>query len=205
MPPMDHLRFSSAEPLQQERALRHFIHGEPWLMAALGALADLGLSDSWVVAGAIYNMVWNRLTGQAPTHGINDIDIFYFDDSDLSYEAEDAVIRQVGPFFAGSPVPVEIRNQARVHLWFPDHFGYEIAPLKDSRDSIGRFSSVAYCVGARLDARGKIEIHAPHGLSDLFSFRVAPNRAYNNNRATHDKKAARVKALWPQLSILPWE
>jgi uncharacterized protein len=202
---MNHLEHADLPTADQALQLKRLIRAEPWLMTALRTLAALDLPDSWIVAGAIYNMVWNRLTGQSPVRGIKDIDIFYFDDRDLSFEAEDRVIKACEPQFADLPVPVEIRNQARVHLWFTKHFGFEIAPLKDSRESIGRFSSVAYCIGARLDASGDIELHAPHGLKDLFSFRVAPNRAYNNNRATHDQKAVRAKSLWPQLSILPWD
>lgn len=202
---MNYLVYSDLPGADQALQLKHLIYAEPWLMTALRTLAALDLPDSWIVAGAIYNMVWNRLTGQSPVRGIKDIDIFYFADGDLSFEAEDNVIKACEPQFAGLPVPVEIRNQARVHLWFPKHFGFEIDPLKDSRDSIGRFSSVAYCIGARLDPAGDIELHTPHGLQDLFSFRVAPNRAYNNNRATHDKKAERAKSLWPQLSIVPWD
>jgi len=45
--------------------------------------------------------------------GINDIDVFYFDDSDIGWDAEDRVIRAVDARFAGVPVPVQVRNQAR--------------------------------------------------------------------------------------------
>ena len=70
------------------------------------------------MAGAIYNEVWNHLTGRPALTGVNDIDVFYFDDSDIGWDAEDRVIKAVEARFAGLPVPVQVRNQARVHLWF---------------------------------------------------------------------------------------
>ena len=163
----------------------------------------LVLPDAWLVAGSVYQSYWNALTGRPPTEGIKDYDLFYFDPTDLSYEAEDRIIRKGEAVFADSPVPVEIRNQARVHLWFGRHFGFEIAPIGSCRDSIGRFASVAYCVGLRLDAQDTFEVFAPHGLSDLFSFRIRPNR-FCDNRRTHDAKAARALSLWPELSVEPW-
>ena len=200
---MSHLRFATSSPEEQQAELTAIIRSEDWLMDALRKTKALGVDDDWIVAGAIYNTVWNRLTGRPSLQGIRDNDLFYFDPADLSYEAEDRVIRKGDAIFAGSPVPVEIRNQARVHLWYGKHFGFEIDPIKDCRDSIGHFASIGYCVGARLDDGDAVEIFAPHGLEDLFSFRVRPNR-FCDNRATHDKKAARALSLWPELSVEPW-
>lgn len=172
-------------------------------MRALERLKSMALDDDWIVAGAVYNTVWNRLTGRPPGFGVKDIDLFYFDAGDLSYEAEDRVIQRGSGAFADIPIPVEIRNQARVHLWFGRHFGFEIPPIRDCRDSIGRFASVSYCVGIRLDDDDGIEVFAPHGLDDLFAMQIRPNR-FCDNRATHDKKAARAKALWPELTVSEW-
>ncbi|MEM6905222.1 MAG: nucleotidyltransferase family protein, partial [Pseudomonadota bacterium] len=90
---------------------------DPLIWPALCQVERAALPDGWIVAGALYNTVWNVLTGRPPGHGIRDIDVFYFDGSDLSYGAEDQVIRRASRHFAPEP-PVEIRNQARVHLWF---------------------------------------------------------------------------------------
>jgi uncharacterized protein len=200
---MSHLRFASCSPEEQLAELVAIIGSEDWLMDALRKAKSLGVADDWIVAGAIYNTVWNRLTGRPSLRGIRDIDLFYFDPSDLSYEAEDCFIRRGDAVFAGSAVPVEIRNQARVHLWFGRHFGFEIEPIKGCRDSISRFASVAYCVGVRLDEGGGPEVFAPYGLTDLFSFRIRPNR-FCDNRLTHEAKAARAMSLWPELAVEPW-
>jgi hypothetical protein len=200
---MSHLSFATSSPQEQQAELIAIIRSEEWLMDALQKAKALEVEDEWIVAGAIYNTVWNRLTGRPSLHGIKDIDLFYFDPSDLSYEAEDRIIRKGEAIFAGSPVPVEIRNQARVHLWFGRHFGFEIEPIRNCRDSIDRFASVCYCIGARLGRDNDVEVFAPYGLADLFSFRVRPNR-FCDNRPTHDKKAARAVSRWPELTVEPW-
>src|SRR6201981_3926412 len=84
----------------------------------------LCLPDWLVFSGSVYKPVLNHLTGRPFDYGIKDYDLGYFDDSDLSYEAEDAVIRRVKVAF-DEPLRsmVEVRNQARVHLWFEAKFG----------------------------------------------------------------------------------
>src|SRR6201987_2667362 len=90
----------------------------PPLMRVLTGARHLNLPDWLVFSGAVYQPVLNHLTGRPLDYGIKDYDLGYFDDSDLSYEAEDAVIRRVKAAF-DEPLrsTVEVRNQARVHLW----------------------------------------------------------------------------------------
>ena len=47
---------------------------------------------------------------------------------------------------------VEVRNQARVHLWFEGKFGEPYAPLPDSAEALTRFVSPLFAVGVRLEA-----------------------------------------------------
>jgi len=117
-----------------ERKLRErliaILRATPPLMRVLSGARHLCLPDWLVFSGAIYQPVLNRLTGRPLDDGIKDYDLGYFDASDLSYEAEDAVIRRVNAAF-GEPLRkmVEVRNQARVHLWFEAKFGEPYAPL----------------------------------------------------------------------------
>ena len=199
----DHLRFAGLDPDLQRRALIDIIRSQPHLIDVLRGMAALGLPDALLGSGAIYNTVWNVLTGRPALTGINDADVVYFDASDLSYEAEDRVIRRAEAHFAGLPIPVQVRNQARVHLWFPERFGMAYPRLSCSADMMLYYASKTHAVAARLEADGEISIHAPFGLDDMFSFRVTPNPALAN-RETHERKAARAKAIWPELTIVPW-
>jgi hypothetical protein len=46
------------------------------------------LPDAWLVAGCLFQTVWNLQAGRDATAGIKDYDLFYFDDADLSEQAE---------------------------------------------------------------------------------------------------------------------
>jgi hypothetical protein len=199
----DHLRYAGLPVAEQREALLAIIRSSTMLMDALQRAEQVALPDCWIVSGAIYNTVWNVLTGRNPLTGIKDIDLFYFDPSDLSYDAEDLVIRQGQEIFAGLPRPVEIRNQARVHLWYEGHFGTPYPPLKSSREGIDRFASKTHAVAASLRPDGEIEIYAPYGLDDLFGFRITPN-PLADSRQTHEAKGARALSVWPELKLVPW-
>ena len=191
-------------PLEaQEAAFLDIIWSDQLLRTALERARDLDLPDWWLVSGALYNSVWNHLTGRPSGHGIKDIDLFYFDDSDHSYEAEDAVIKRGEAAFAGLAVPVEIRNQARVHLWFEQRFGAVYPTLNSGKDGVSYFASKTHAVAVRLEPNAKLSLHAPFGLNDIFSFRITPNHALDN-RATHYAKAERQMNLWPELEFEPW-
>ena len=199
----DHLRISGASAEEQIEALRSIAHSSALLQTVLEKACGLNLPEWWVVSGALYNTVWNALTERQLNTGIKDVDPFYYDDSDLSYGAEDAIIRRGAEMFSGLPVPVEIRNQARVHLWYEHHFGTSYAPLRSSQEAIERFASKTHAVGVRLEPNGELCVYAPFGLDDLFSFRVTPNCAMNN-RNTHETKGRRATSLWPEVILEPW-
>lgn len=135
-----------------EARLRHILRQAPSLMRVLTTARDLALPDWMVFSGAVYQPAWNHLTGRPPEHGIADYDLAFFDASDISYEAEDLVIRRVVAAFE-PPLRemVEARNQARVHLWFEGKFGEAYAPLGGSAEALTRFTSPAFAVGARLE------------------------------------------------------
>lgn len=199
----DHLRFSGADAATQRDALEGIIRRQPLLMSVLEGLREMALPDHLLVAGAIYNEVWNQLTGRPALTGINDIDVVYFDDSDIGWDAEDRVIKAAEQRFAGLPLPVQVRNQARVHLWFEAKFGSPFSPLQCSAEMLGRYASKTHAVGARLCDDDRIEIVAPFGLDDLFGFRMVPNPVLDN-RLAHTRKGERARAIWPELTVIPW-
>lgn len=196
---LEHLRFAQASDAVQLEELKRIIRASPVLMETLETAKTMGLPDWWVVSGAIYNQVWNDLTGRPEMYGVKDIDLFYFD-PDTSWEAEDAVIQRGASLFRDTP-PVEIRNQARVHIWYKDHFGEDYPALGSSAQGIDHFACKTHCIGVRLT--DDLDIYAPFGLRDVFSFRITPNPVLNN-RETHERKAVRQSRLWPELEVIAW-
>jgi uncharacterized protein len=163
-------------------------------------LHRLSLPDAWLVSGCLVQTVWNVLTKRAVDYGINDYDVFYFD-PDTSWEAEDKVIRTLAEL-APRDIAVEARNQARVHLWYPDKHGLPYPPLHCSTEGIDRFLTKNTQVGIRRTRDG-YEIYAPNGFDDVVGMIARPNPGPNFSAANYAAKAARWKALWPEITVLP--
>ena len=126
------------------------------------------------MAGCLFGPVWNALSNQPSGAGIRDYDIFYWD-PDTSWDSEDAVIRRADDLFADLGIAHQVRNQARVPLWFEQRFGKPWPATSRSADSIGRFVVSCTCVGVRPRGHQDVELHAPKGLHDLFSGILRPN------------------------------
>ena len=185
-----------------EARLETMVLGSPRLMQVLTIARDLDLPDWRIVSGAVYQTVWNALTGRDPDYGVKDYDLFYFDGADTSYEAEDVVIRRAERAYpADLAALVEVRNQARVHLWFEQRFGEPYDPLRCSDEALERFVGPAFAVGVRLEPDGRLDIAAPFGLDDIFALRIRPNP--NRPRARGwAKVTASARERWPELEIV---
>ena len=181
--------------------LAGIVRADPGLMHVLTTVRGLGLKDWRVFSGAVYQSVWNTVTDRPVGYGRKDYDLGYFD-PDTSWDAEDAVIKRVAAAF-DEPFrsEVEVRNQARVHLWFMDRFGEPYEALTGTDAALARFVAPAFAVGVRLEADDTISIAAPFGLEDVFSMTLRPNP--NRPRAKGwDKTVASARARWPELTVI---
>jgi len=180
--------------------LTEIVCATPPLMQVLSVARHLRLPDWLVFSGALYQPVLNHLTGRPLDFGIKDYDLGYFDMSDLSYEAEDEVIRRVKAAFEeplGSAV--EVRNQARVHLWFEGKFGEPYGPLSCTAEALVRFASATIAVGVRLESDDRLHIVAPFGLADLFALHLRPNPC--RKTVGFARTAADVRRRWPEVVV----
>lgn len=188
---------------QRIAALQEIVLGTPVLMRILQTLKDLGLPDAWLVSGGVYQTVWNALTGRPSDFGIKDYDVIYFDGTDLTYEAEDRVIRDMNAALPDLADKLEVRNQARVHLWYEKRFGRPYFPLSCAINSLTTYAAKTHAVAVRLGIGDTLEVQAPFGLAPIFAMRLVPNLS-TDNRPTYDEKARRMTALWPELTVVDW-
>jgi len=168
--------------------------------AILQRLPMLGLNEAWLVAGSVFQSYWNALSGRPVTEGIKDYDIFYFDDGDLSYEAEDAAIRRARLVFADLDALIDLKNQARVHLWYRDRFGSDYPPVATAAEAIGRFQIRCTCVGLRPKTDGSLELHAAYGLEELARGELVTNMRCPSLQGV-SAKAESYRQRWPWLTI----
>jgi hypothetical protein len=113
------------------------------------------------------------------------------------------VIHAAAKVFKDQPVAVELRNEARVHLWYEQKFGAPCAPYDSTETAIDSFAATTCAVGIRLEAGGRRRVYAPHGLSDVFNLVLRPNPG-QGRREAYLTKSARWQRQLPELTVLDW-
>ena len=186
---------------EQVKCLKEILFLNKYLVQVLEAIKELNIDNCYVGAGAINQTVFNYLHGYDITNNIKDYDIIYFD-SDISYEAEDKIIKKIKKKLSKFPFDLDIKNEARVHLWYKDHFGEEIDPYTSVFDSISNWSTTITCIGVRLE--DDLKVYAPYGLDDLFGLTIRPIKD-NMYSEIYEKKIKRWKEIWPKLKVINWE
>ncbi len=188
---------------EQLTALASMVERNPVVVTILRRLDALQVPDCWLAAGAVFQTVWNVISGRDPGEGIRDYDVNYFDGSDLSWEGEDAVIRRAATVFGDLDAEVEVRNEARVHLWYEERFGVACPPYRSTAHAISTFPNCSSCLAVRRAGDGGLEVCAPFGLSDLFAMRCRPNPVLAP-REVYEAKTDRWREQWPRLEVHPW-
>ena len=165
--------------------------------AILARWQQLELPNAWLVAGCLFQTIWNLQSGRPPESGIKDYDLFYFDPTDLSKEAEMQVQAHAESVLGDLGVSIEVANQARVHLWYPEYFGHSYPRLTSAEDGIARFLVLETCVGVRPQ-----QCHAPYGLEGIYAGTLSSNPLIPY-ADLFTKKAASYQSRWNWLSVVP--
>lgn len=168
-------------------------------MTALRHVASLHLPDWWIGAGFVRSKIWDTMHDYTERTPLPDVDVIYFDPSDLREETEkqiDAKLRALDATIIWST-----KNEARMHLKNGDK------PYTSSTDALAQWTETPTCIGASLDARGNVIITAPHGVEDLLQGIIRPTPAVLKqpsrtaifNERMHKKN---WPAHWPKLRII---
>lgn len=165
------------------------------LMRDLEWVRQLGLPQWCIAAGYVRNYVWDHLHGYTERTPMNDVDILYFDPSDLQEESEKNYDARLRGLYDQNDWSV--KNQARMHIRNQD------GPYASVAEAMKRWPETVTAVGIRLNDDMNIEVIAPHGLEDLFQMivRKSPyfkDEAYFQSRVS-DKKWLDI---WPQLTMV---
>lgn len=189
--------------MRQRAELQTILQKSPLLSPILDHWGRIALPNAFLVAGAIAQTVWNHAFGLPAAHGIGDIDIVYFDSDDLSAETEAGHATRIRGLFGDLPVAIDVKNEARVHLWYEEKFGAPLEPYGSSEEAIATFPTTATAVGIRPSSKG-LDVYAPFGLDDLLAAIVRANKK-QITREIYERKTDRWSALWPQLQIVSWD
>jgi hypothetical protein len=185
-----------------EDLLRLVLTRSPIVTTIVDRWPQIDLPDCWLVAGCLAQTVWNDAFGLPATHGISDIDLVYFDGEDLSADTEAGHAARLRTLFADLGLWIDVKNEARVHLWYAEKFGNVLAPYVSTEDAITTFPTTATAVGVQPRVGG-LHVFAPYGLSDLLGLIVRPNKK-QITQAIYDAKVKKWRARWPDLRIVAW-
>ncbi|MFC7321131.1 nucleotidyltransferase family protein [Halobacillus campisalis] len=165
-------------------------------------VAESEFDHYYIGAGCITQSVWNYLCGREAGYGIGDIDIVYYDAHDHTGEREDWIEAVCNKKLEHAGYPIDVTNEARVHVWYEKKFGKKIPPYQSVEEAIDTWPATASAIGVK-KTNGIYQIYAPYGLDDLFQLIVRPNKKMIPQHV-YEKKVSKWKRLWPELKIQKW-
>lgn len=184
----------------REELIQALLLADPEVRSVIQAAIDLDV-PSWAVGGGVVrNVVWDFIfQSQGHTHH-NDIDLVYYD-TDLSesteLQFEESIHQRCGNTRA------QVRNQARVHLWYERKFGHKIDRVTDIEDAVARFPETCTSVAITGPSIAALQVLAPCGLDDLFDGVLRRNPRQVTTGYFQERLAAkRVDERWPGLRVV---
>ena len=188
--------------MTHEEEFRYILRLSGLITRVLDKASAIEFPNWYLGGGPVAQTIWNYRHGFELERGIKDIDLVYFD-PDLSYEKEDEYIQKGKGIFNDVPIPVEIRNEARVHLWYKRHFGYDIEPYTSTESAIDSWPVTATSIGVTQDKSGNLVTYAPFGLDDLLTMIIRPNKKQITEEI-YLSKLNRWRNIWPNLNVISW-
>lgn len=117
-------------------------------------------------AGVLRGLVWGELHGGFEPRDVRDVDVAYFEASDLRPQRDQMAEDLLRRLLPGEPW--QAKNQAAVHTWYSKRFqGDAFAPVHSIAEAVARWPETATAVAVRLGRDRRLEICAPLGLGDL--------------------------------------
>ena len=170
-------------------------------MDALRALRSVGPPEACIGSGAVRNAVWDALHAYSTPSSLADVDVPYFDPSDLTEATEEHYekrLKELRP-----ELNWDAKNQAAVHLWFHKVFGHEVEPLRSMRDAVATWPETAVAVAVSLRPDDAIAVIAPLGLEDLFSMVVRRNPRRVSVETYRKRIAEKMYTKrWPRVHVV---
>lgn len=184
-----------------EAELRQLIGQNERVMTILRTVRHCDPPDWLVGAGVIRNLVWDHLHGYTEPHLPRDIDVAFFDPTDLSPERDTAVTVQLTTLMP--TLEWEATNQAAVHRWYAAEFGKVVPPLRSTAEAIATWPETATCTAVRLLPDESLHLVAPFGLDDLFQMILRRNPARVTQaqfqQRLHNKQ---IRQKWPMVQVI---
>lgn len=189
----------------QSETLKTILEKNNELMDVLNYIDSLKLPNYYIAAGSVFQTVWNYYDNNDLNYNIKDIDIIYYDNSDLSVETDIKYYQLIDEYCKskGYKYEIDVSNEARMHLWKKEKYNIDVEPYINSEDAIDKWIATVHAIGIT-KKDNNIKIYAPYGLSDIFSKTIRPIKHKYNTKEIYDKKANSWNERFNDLNIIEW-
>ncbi|WP_070119686.1 nucleotidyltransferase family protein [Bacillus marinisedimentorum] len=167
------MNLKELDDVMNEEDIIAFIEKDRWMMQILRTAKSLNLPDWWICAGFVRSKIWDVLHGYCERTPIPDIDVIYFDSSNLTEFEEKKLEEKLKSLLPA--IPWSVKNEARMHL------RNKVEPYSSSVDAISKFPETATALGVKLDGRGNVILTAPCGINDIINLEVRPTPYFLEN------------------------
>ena len=190
---------------EQNEKMISILKKNTYLMDVLDYIETLQLLNYYIAAGSIFQTVWNYYDQKDLNYNIKDIDVIYYDNTDLSVEKDIKYYNLINDFCKnkGYKYEIDVSNEARMHLWKKEKFNIDVEPYKCSEDAIDKWVATVHAIGITKE-NGEIKIYAPYGLSDIYSKTIRPIKHKYNTKEIYYKKASSWNERFDNLNIVEW-
>ena len=176
-----------------EQDILNIIKSDQTKMKALKAVQSLHLPDWLIGAGFIRNPIWDHLheyKNQTPT---TDIDVAYFDLSDLSEETENKYEKKLSELFNAD---WSVTNQARMAK-----INNQTTDYLSTEDAISHWPETATAIGITQLPNDELKLIAPYGIDDLVSLIIRMTPKFGDGADAFNLRVEKKQWLskWPKL------
>ena len=172
-----------------EEKIIELITEDKWMMNILKAAKSLNLPDWWICAGFVRSKIWDTLHNFIERTPIPDIDVIYFDPTNIDELMEKKLEEMLKTLLPN--IPWSVKNEARMH------FKSKMLPYSSSVDAISKFPETATALGVKLDERENMKLTAPCGISDVINLELKPTLFFTETKERVEIYEARItKKNW---------
>jgi len=181
-----------------EEEIVSLIRADKWMMEILESAKSLNLPDWWICAGFIRSKVWDELHDFNVRTPIPDIDVIYFDPTNIDKLEDKKIETKLESLIPN--IPWSVKNEARMHV------KSNMPPYSSSVDAISKFPETATALGVKLDEYDNVILTAPCGISDVINLEVKPTAYFKETKERVDIYEDRItkknwKSTWKKIRV----
>jgi len=181
-----------------EEKIIELITEDKWMMNILKAAKSLNLPDWWICAGFVRSKIWDKLHNFNERTPIPDIDVIYFDPTNIDELMEKKLEEMLKSLMPN--IPWSVKNEARMHI------KSNMPPYSSSVDAISKFPETATALGIKLDEKNNVLLTAPCGIGDVVNLEVKPTPYFIKTKERAEIYEDRIskkkwKSIWKNLKV----